>query len=327
MSRELGGMTEAKRVCIAFAIGCPRNQADTAWLTSYFRANGWAVVQQARNADMVVVSTCGFTEDVEKESVRLVSLLHEKRRKESKLIVVGCLAGINPDRVTQPFDAMAIRPADIHHLDQLIEATVPLQDVPPVNCVEPRVFTAKTCWPIREADPGLPPLAAVKCQTKRAVFWLLSRVGTDRLAMRTARRLSRRPLGEPADPTFYIRVARGCLEECTYCAIRHATGTLRSKPLDKVLAEFDLGLAQKHTSFEILAEDIGSYGLDIGISCVELFENLFARKGQYKLVLTDVNVRYLIRYTPVLSDILATHADRIRWLKVPVQSGSDKILR
>ncbi len=102
---------------------------------------------------------------------------------------------------------------------------------------------------------------------------------------------------------------------------------MRSKPLDKVLAEFDLGLARKHTSFEILAEDIGSYGLDVGISCVELFENLFTRKGPYKLVLTDVNVRYLIQYAPVLSDILAAHADRIRWLKVPVQSGSDKILR
>ncbi len=152
-------------------------------------------------------------------------------------------------------------------------------------------------------------------------------MGTDRFAMRTARRFCRRPEGEPADPTFYIRVARGCLEECTYCAIRHATGILRSKPLDKVLAEFDLGLARKHTSFEILAEDIGSYGLDVGISCVQLFENLFTRKGPYKLVLTDVNVRYLIQYAPVLSDILAAHADRIRWLKVPVQSGSDKILR
>ncbi len=163
-------MTEAKRVCIAFAIGCPRNQADTALLTSYFHANGWTLVQQAQNADLVVVSTCGFTTDVEEESVRLVSLLHEKRRKESKLIVVGCLAGINPDRVTQPFNAMAIRPADIHCLDQLIEATIPLQNVPPVNCVEPRILTAKTCWPIREACPSLPPPAAMKHQTKRRLL-------------------------------------------------------------------------------------------------------------------------------------------------------------
>lgn len=320
-------MREAKTVCIAFAVGCPRNQTDTAWLTSYFRANGWTLVQRPQHADLVVVSTCGFAADVEEESVRLVSLLHEKRREESKLIVVGCLAGINPNRVVQPFGATAIRPADIHQLDRLIGATVPLQDVPPVNCVEPRIFRAKACWPIRKAHPSLGTLATMKYQTKRAVYSLLSRVGTDRFAMRTARRLGRRPPGEPADPTFYIRVARGCLEECTYCAIRHAAGTLRSKPLDKVLSEFDLGLAQKYTSFEILAEDIGSYGLDIGSSCVGLLDGLFTRKGPYKLVLTDVNVRYLILYTPALSDILAAHADRVRWLKVPVQSGSDKILR
>lgn len=320
-------MTEAKTVCIAFAVGCPRNQTDTAWLTSYFQANGWTLVQRAQHADLIVVSTCGFAAEVEEQSIRLISLLHKKRRKTSKLIVVGCLAGINPGRVVQGFGATAIPPADLHELDHLIGATVPLQDVSPVNCIEPRILAAKMCWSISEAHPSLGTVATMKYRTKRAVYSFLSHVGTDRFAMRTARRLSRRAQGEPADPTFYIRVARGCLEECTYCAIRQATGTLRSKPLDKVLSEFDLGLTQKYTSFEILAEDIGSYGLDIGSSCVELFEKLLTRKGPYKLVLTDVNVRYLIRYTPALSDLLAADADRIRWLKVPVQSGSDRILR
>jgi len=320
-------MKTTKTVCVAFAIGCPRNQMDTAWLSSYFQANGWALTRQVRKADLVVVSTCGFAAHVEDESLRLVSQLDKRRSKGSRLVVVGCLAGINAARVLQEFDATAIRPADIDQIDDLIGAAVPLQDVPPVNCIEPHVFAARMCWPVREAYPNMDTHAAIKRQIKRTVCSLLSRVGTDRFAMRTVRRFGRRPQGGAADPTFYIRVARGCLEECTYCAIRHAAGTLRSKPLDDILAEFDRGLAQKYTDFEILAEDIGSYGLDMGSDCVELFDRLFTRQGPYKLVLTDLNVRYLIHYTPALSDVLAAHARHIRRLKLPVQSGSDRILQ
>lgn len=318
---------KSKTVCIAFAIGCPRNQMDTAWLSSYFAMNGWRLVRHVRNADVVVVATCGFAAHIENESIRLVSILDKKRRRDSRLVIVGCLAGINAARVHREFDAIVIRPADIDRLDEIIGATVPLQNTPPVNCIEPHLLAARACWSMREAHPGLGTLAAIKLQTKRSLCSLLSRVGTERFAMRTVRRLGRRSAGAPADPTFYIRVARGCLEECTYCAIRLAAGTLHSKPLDNILAEFDRGLAQKHKAFEILAEDVGSYGLDIGSNCVELFEGLFSREGSYKLVVTDINVRYLIRFTPALSDVVAAHADRIRLLKIPVQSGSDRILQ
>lgn len=320
-------MGRTKKVCVAFAIGCPRMQTDTAWLFSYFQANGCKMVKNAAAADLIVVATCGFAAHIEAESIRLLSLLEKKRRHGSQLVVVGCLAGINPDSVLSRFDATVIRPADIHQLDEMIGATVPLQSVPPVNCVEPRLAAACACWTVREVYPNMGTWSVIKRQAKMAFFGVLSHLGTERFAMRTTRRFSRKSKGSLADPTFYIRIARGCLEECTYCAIRFAAGTLRSKPLEDVLAEFDRGLAQKHQNFELLAEDVGSYGLDNGSNCVKLFEGLFSRRGPYKLIITDVNIRYLIRFGPGLSDLFADHADRIRQLKVPVQSGSDRILR
>ena len=319
-------MEKDRKVCIAFAVGCPRNQMDTAWLSSYFEANDWKITHNAAKADMLVVATCGFASHIEAESIRLLSLLEKKRRSDSRMVVVGCLAGINPDYVLSQFDATVIRPADIHQLDEVIHATVPLKNVTPVNCIEPRLMAARACWTTREANPTMSTLALIKRRTKATLCSLLSRISSERFALRTARRLCRRSKGASADPTYYIRVARGCLEDCTYCAIRFAAGVLRSKPLDDVLAEFDRGLAQKHRDFEILAEDVGSYGLDIGSNCIELFEGLFSRPGSHKFVITDVNVRYLIRFAPALSDLLARHADRIRRLKIPVQSGSDRIL-
>jgi tRNA A37 methylthiotransferase MiaB len=312
--------------CVAFAVGCPRNQMDTAWLSAYFRANGWRLTHRVREADLIAVATCGFSAHVEDESIRLLALLDKKRRRDSRLLIVGCLAGINGARVSEQFNATAIPPAHIDRLDQMISAKIALRDIPPVNCIEPSVLAAKGCWQVREMYPDMSAFAAFRHRIKRSACSLLSRVGTERFAMRTVRRFNRRSADGPADPIFYIRVARGCLEECSYCAIRYAAGTLRSKPLEDILAEFDRGLAERHKTFEILAEDIGPYGLDIGSDCVALFEHLFRRQGAYKLIVTDLNVRYLIRFTPRLSDVLAAHADRICVLKVPVQSGSDRIL-
>ncbi len=319
-------MKRARTACVAFAIGCPRSQMDTAWLRSYFRANGWGLTHCVQHAGLIVVATCGFSANVEDESIRLLSLLDRKRRRDSKLLVVGCLAGINPGRIHEQFDATTIAPANIDQLDKIIGARIALRDVPPVNCIEPHVLAAQGSWSVREMYPDMGGFAAFRRRIRRAVCSLLSHVGTERFAVRTVRRLNRKSEGRPADPIFYIRVARGCLDECSYCAIRHATGTLRSKPPEDILAEFDRGLAQKYKTFEILAEDIGPYGLDIGSTCIELLERLFSRQGAYKIVLTDLNVRYLIRYTPALSDVLAAHADRIRVVRLPVQSGSDKIL-
>ena len=319
-------MNRTQTACVAFAVGCPRNQVDTAWLSTYFRANGWKLTHCVKDADLIVVATCGFSAHVEDESIRLLSLLDKKRRKDSRLLVVGCLAGINAARVHEQFDATAIPPANIDQLDTMIGAKIALKDIPPVNCIEPRILAAKGSWSVQEMYPNMSGFAAFRHQIKRTACSLLSRVGTERFAMRTVRRFNRKTEDGPADPIFYIRVARGCLEECSYCAIRHAAGSLRSKPLKDILAEFDLGLAQRYKTFEILAEDIGPYGLDIGSNCVELFEQLFSRQGTFKLIVTDLNVRYLIRYTPALSDVLASHTDRIRVLKVPVQSGSDRIL-
>jgi tRNA A37 methylthiotransferase MiaB len=308
-------------------MGCPRNQMDTAWISSYFQANGWKLVRNAGVADMVVTATCGFAAHIEDESIRRLSLLDERRRSDSRLVVIGCLSGINPTRITREFDATVIRPADIHQLDEIIGASVPLASVPPVNCIESHVLAASACWTGRELHPDLNPVAAFKHRIKTRLCSLLKHPGMARFAVGTLRKLCRQVHGGSAHPTFYIRVARGCLEECTYCAIRYAAGKLRSKQPASILAEFDRGLAQKHRVFEIVAEDIGSYGLDIGTNCAELLDGFFSRSGSYKLILTDVNVRYLIELSPLLSDVLAGHVDRIQRITIPVQSGSDRILQ
>ena len=106
VSNGVGG--DSRKVCIAFARGCPRNEMDTAWLFSYFRANGWAVTNRARDAEVVVCATCAFDGDNEQHSVRLLGLLRGKMKPGARLIITGCLAGIVPERVRDRFDALVI---------------------------------------------------------------------------------------------------------------------------------------------------------------------------------------------------------------------------
>jgi len=79
--------------------------------------------------------------------------------------------------------------------------------------------------------------------------------------------------------------------------------------------------------FNLVADDIGPYGTDIGSSVAELLAGVFARQEDFRLVLTDINPRYLIRCADEVTEILAANSRRIELLKVPVQSGSDRILQ
>ncbi|MHC4518818.1 MAG: radical SAM protein [Planctomycetota bacterium] len=328
-----GFIPRRKSVCIAFAEGCPRSRCDTAWLFRYFEANGWNLRRRPRRADLVVVATCGFDTVREDKSIRLVRRLDEKRPRGSQLVVVGCLAGIHPERIHREFQATVIPPGDVERLDEIVGATVKFSKVPPVNDVDPCIERAQRAWLPSERYPGMSragalkndALASLRAAARSALGWC----GLEGPVSAARRRLKRR-LGRAVaerEPVYSIRVARGCSEQCAYCAIRFAAGPLRSKPVENILAEFDRGLRQGYRVFNLVADDLWPYGADIGTSLAELLGRLFEREGDFQLILTDVNPRYMIRDAPALTDVLVANRRRVQLLKVPVQSGSDRMLQ
>ena len=178
-----------------------------------------------------------------------------------------------------------------------------MRNVDPVNDITPVIADARNHWGFIERHPTLKDIRES-----------------------LSRRLRQRRSGIAEESTYFIRIARGCAEECTYCAIRFATGLLRSKSPQDILTEFDAGLKQGYKRFELVADDIGPYGQDIGTDCVELLKCLFDRPQDFQLVLTDVNPRYMIRYKSRIIDLLRANRDRVQLLRVPIQSGSDRIL-
>lgn len=308
--------TAGPRVCVAFGLGCPRSEVDTARLIEFFRANGWSICDSIEEADLVLVMTCGFCGRFEDLSFELLEAAERRRRPDSRMIVGGCLAGINPTRLTQAFDAELVAPKDTARFQKLINATVPLANVEDPTAVEPYIDRASHCFTDVERRTHETPV--------RATFRRIAQ--SSGLAHRSSDEQRDERQQRPANRICSIRVAQGCLGVCSYCAIRFAAGMLESKPLEKVLAEFDSGLSQGFTRFRLIAGDLGSYGQDIGTNVVELLEGLLSRQEDFRLSLRDFDPKWLINYQTDLTDLFSRDSARIESVLVPIQSGSERIL-
>src|SRR3954466_12548306 len=75
-------------------LGCTRNEVDSEELAGRLRAEGWRLVDDAAQADVAVVNTCGFVEQAKKDSID--ALLEASDLKSGgrtrKVVAVGCLA-------------------------------------------------------------------------------------------------------------------------------------------------------------------------------------------------------------------------------------------
>lgn len=124
--------------------------------------------------------------------------------------------------------------------------------------------------------------------------------------------------------TVQLKVARGCLSACAFCAIRHATGLLASRAPAELEQQLREGLATGFTKVCLIGEDVAAYGLDIHTDISSLIERLLTIDAPYAMGLFDMNPRWVIEQFDRLEPLLLD--PRVREILLPVQSGSDRIL-
>jgi len=73
-------------------LGCPKNSVDSGHLAGAFTAEGFVNVDNADDADILLVNTCGFIQDAKEESIEEVLRLAQMKEDWRKLVVFGCLA-------------------------------------------------------------------------------------------------------------------------------------------------------------------------------------------------------------------------------------------
>ena len=73
-------------------LGCPKNQVDSDKIVGTLLRDGYVPVDEASQADLVVVNTCAFIDEARRESVNTILALDAERRPGAKLVVTGCMA-------------------------------------------------------------------------------------------------------------------------------------------------------------------------------------------------------------------------------------------
>src|SRR5271165_7259796 len=86
-------MSEPRKIHFV-SLGCVKNRVDTEVMLGVAAGEGWSVVDEPDEAQVIVVNTCGFIGEAKKESIDTILELSEYKRLGTckKLVVSGCLS-------------------------------------------------------------------------------------------------------------------------------------------------------------------------------------------------------------------------------------------
>ncbi len=129
-----------------------------------------------------------------------------------------------------------------------------------------------------------------------------------------------------APPNYgYIKIADGCNNRCAYCAIPLIRGRQRSRPLEAIVDEAALMVANGKRELILVAQDTTAYGLDNDAGTLStLLRRLNALEGNFKI---RIMYAYPELITEELCNAIAECEKVIHYLDMPVQHASDSVLK
>ena len=123
-----------------------------------------------------------------------------------------------------------------------------------------------------------------------------------------------------------IPVCNGCQFNCTYCATKLVKGNLFSYPPEDIINRAKQAIFEGCKEIWITSQDTGAYGLDINTNLPSLLRKLLSLEGDFKIRVGMTNPNHCYRDLKELIEIYK-HPKMFRFLHMPVQSGSDKVLK
>jgi threonylcarbamoyladenosine tRNA methylthiotransferase CDKAL1 len=122
-----------------------------------------------------------------------------------------------------------------------------------------------------------------------------------------------------------VQIASGCPGKCSYCITRHARGPLNSFPPEEIVDRTARLVRGGACEIRITAQDVSSWGIDRGSDLCELLGKLCRIPGDFYIRLGMMNPATLL---PLLPRIIPLFQEEkvFKFLHVPVQSGSDRVL-
>ncbi|MBZ4332539.1 30S ribosomal protein S12 methylthiotransferase RimO [Corallococcus interemptor] len=270
-------MEETKSLYM-MTLGCPKNRVDSEVMLGTLRTRGYSLVQEASQAEVIVVNTCAFIGPAKQESVDSILEMAELKKSGAckTLVVTGCLSQRYGQELSQEMpevDHFLGTSAYAQIGDLLAAEATPRQVIPDPEYIH-------------------------NAETPR--------------------------VNSMPKYTAYLKISEGCDNACAFCIIPKLRGAQRSRPVADIVAEAQKLADSGVQELNLVAQDLTAYGHDLP-GKPKLHELL------KELVKVDVKwIRLHYAYPRVfpdeLIDVIATEPKIAKYLDMPVQHASDKLL-
>jgi len=289
---------------------CNRRKLDAQRLVLFFKANGYSVVANPEGADVIFLVTCAVSNDRENGSIRRICDL---KKFHGELIVCGCLPGINQERLSSVHNGKSIPTLKLFSMDDYFpNMQVKFTELGDANYYLPtykRVFSNDFIQTVRSKWNSLEGLSLNYIIRKKIPGFIRG--------LTTKKNIE--------STHFPIRISWGCNANCSYCSIRFAVGKFQSKPLETCRNELLEGLRRGARKIELIADNVGMYGLDIDRTFPDLLNILTEVDGDFDIQIWNLSPVWLVKYQVDLVPVL--QKGKISEIHFPIQSGSEKILK
>lgn len=124
----------------------------------------------------------------------------------------------------------------------------------------------------------------------------------------------------------YVNIIYGCDKFCTYCIVPHVRGRETSRPAKDIYKEVkDLVQNQGYKYITLLGQNVNSYGKDLKekTSFAELLKYLCSIEGDFKI---KFMTSHPMDFSDEIIKVMKTESKVAKFLHLPVQSGSSKVL-
>jgi len=256
-------------------LGCSKNLVDTEMTIGLFKQNGYKIVNNEEDADIIVVNTCGFIEPAKEEAINTILEMAEYKKKRCKyLIAMGCL---------------------VQRYKKELSVAIPEVDL------WIKYDSYDTIW--KQIEKVIKPK-----ETKKSRLDFLDRTITT------------------GENFAYLRIAEGCSNFCTYCAIPKIRGKFISRKMEDIIEEAKKLSNEGYKELILIAQDTTKYGIDIykEPKLAELLKKLCKIDGIKW-------IRFLYSYPETITDELikvVKEEDKIcKYFDIPIQHISNKVLK
>jgi ribosomal protein S12 methylthiotransferase RimO len=307
-----------ERTVSLVTLGCARNEVDSEELAGRLDAAGWTLTgdDDAGEAKVVLVNTCGFIEAAKQESI---AELLGAASGSARVVAVGCLAERYGSQLAEALpEAQVLSFDDYGDIAARLDAVLAGERMP---AHEPR--DRRRLLPLAPAGRPTAPHPHVPGHAMPGAGSAIPDLPPGTAPASGPRTVRRRLGGGPVAP---LKIASGCDRRCSFCAIPSFRGAFLSRPPQDVIAE--AGWLAGHGVAELLlvSENSTSYGKDLGQIALldELLPALAAVPG-----IARVRVSYLqpAEVRPGLVTVMTSTPGVAPYFDLSFQHASGSVLR